>query len=131
MDNVTRKQTILVVEDDFDIRALLCSLFESENFAVLSAENGKAALDVLRTAKAPDLILLDLMMPVMDAVEFRKIQEADPKIASVPVLVMSADPNVDVKSLRLGVNEYVKKPLDIERLLSAVERALRRHTALR
>lgn len=118
-----------MVEDDLDIRELLCSLFESENFAVLSAENGKAALQVLRTAKTPDLILLDLMMPVMDATEFRKIQESDPKIASVPVLVMSADPNVDVKSLRLGVNEYVRKPLDVEMLLAAVDKTLSRpHT---
>ena len=126
MDNATKRRTILVVEDDFDIRALLCNFFESENFDVLSAENGKAALEVLRTTKAPDLILLDLMMPVMDAMEFRKIQESDPKIAGVPVLVMSADPNVDVKRLTLGVNEYVRKPIDVETLLSAVEKVLSR-----
>lgn len=126
MDNATKRRTILVVEDDFDIRVLLCNFFESENFDVLSAENGKAALEVLRTTKAPDLILLDLMMPVMDAMEFRKIQESDPKIASVPVLVMSADPNVDVKRLTLGVNEYVRKPIDVETLLSAVEKVLGR-----
>lgn len=126
MDNATKRRTILVVEDDFDIRVLLCNFFESENFDVLSAENGKAALEVLRTTKAPDLILLDLMMPVMDAMEFRKIQESDPKIAGVPVLVMSADPNVDVKRLTLGVNEYVRKPIDVETLLSAVEKVLGR-----
>lgn len=126
MDNATKRRTILVVEDDFDIRVLLCNFFESENFDVLSAENGKAALEVLRTTKAPDLILLDLMMPIMDAMEFRKIQESDPKIASVPVLVMSADPNVDVKRLTLGVNEYVRKPIDVETLLSAVEKVLGR-----
>ena len=126
MDNATKRRTILVVEDDFDIRVLLCNFFESENFDVLSAENGKAALEVLRTTKAPDLILLDLMMPVMDAMEFRRIQESDPKIAGVPVLVMSADPNVDVKRLTLGVNEYVRKPIDVETLLSAVEKILGR-----
>lgn len=115
-----------MVEDDFDIRALLCNFFESENFDVLSAENGKAALEVLRTNNAPDLILLDLMMPVMDAMEFRKFQEADPKFANVPVLVMSADPNVDVKRLALGVNEYVTKPIDVDILLSAVEKVLSR-----
>lgn len=130
MQSAIPKRSILVVEDDMDIRALLCRLFEDENFSVLSAENGKVALEALRTAKKlPDLILLDLMMPVMDAIEFRKIQELDPKISSVPVLVMSADPDVDVKRLKLGVNHYVRKPLDVETLLSSVETTLRQSPA--
>lgn len=129
MKDTAPKKSILVVEDDMDIRALLCRLFEDEGFSVLSAENGKAALEILRTAKTPDVILLDLMMPVMDAIEFRKIQELDPKISSVPVVVMSADPHVDVKRLKLGVNQYVRKPIDVETLLSAVETTLRRPPA--
>ena len=132
MEDTAPKRSILVVEDDMDIRALLCRLFEDEGFSVLSAENGKAALEVLRAAeKLPDLILLDLMMPVMDAMEFRKIQELDSQISSVPVLVMSADPDVDVKRLKLGVNHYVRKPLDIEALLSSVEATLRQSLAFK
>lgn len=126
MRDAAPKKSILLVEDDVDIRELLCRLFEDENFSVLSAANGEAALEILRSAKQlPDLILLDLMMPVMDAIEFRHIQELDPKIASVPVLVMSAHPDIDVKRLKLGVNHYVRKPLDVEALLSAVETTLR------
>lgn len=114
----------LIIEDDSDVRSLLAKLLKSEGFEVLLAENGKIALDLLRKSKKPDFILLDLRMPLMDAVGFRKIQEMDPKIASIPVVVVSADENVDIKGLKLGLTYTVKKPIDIDNLLSTISKVL-------
>ena len=114
----------LIIEDDADVRHLLSKLLKSEGFEVLQAENGKVALDLLQKTQKPDFILLDLKMPQMDAVGFRKIQELDPKIASIPVIIVSADDNLDIKSLKLGLTYTVKKPIDINNLLSTISKVM-------
>lgn len=117
-----KKRSILIVEDDAAIRAMLCRLFDEEGYTVSSAPNGKVALSLLQTQKYPDLILLDLLMPVMNATEFRKIQEMDSNIANIPILVMSGDGDIVIKSLEIGLNRFVKKPIDIDDLLATVEK---------
>ena len=82
---------ILVIEDDTDIREALVFLLESEGYEVAAAENGKAALDLLSQGRNPELILVDLFMPVMDGLTFRKKQLGRPEIAKIPVILMSAD----------------------------------------
>lgn len=119
-----RQKSVLIVEDDPDIRRMLYRLFVEEGFGVLQAENGKVALDILKVEKKPDLILLDLFMPEMDAVGFRKVQEMDPSISAIPVIVMSTDGMLDVKGLKLGLNLFVRKPIDIDKLLSVVQKVL-------
>lgn len=115
---------ILIVEDAADIRFLLKSLFETEGFAVDQAANGQEALDVLHSADPlPALILLDLMMPVMDGYEFRIKQEAEPRLAGIPVVVMTADGDISARRSSIRAREYLKKPVDINRLLSIARSA--------
>src|SRR5262245_7048564 len=82
---------LLLVEDDVSIRSALAEMLGDEGFTVTTAENGRAALDQLRQGPAPDVIVLDLMMPEMDGWEFRVAQRADPLLAGIPLLAMSAD----------------------------------------
>jgi CheY-like chemotaxis protein len=112
---------ILIVEDDFDIREALTQILEEEGYAVRGAANGREALDLVNHGAAPKLILLDLMMPVMNGWQFRAEQLKDPRIASVPVLVISADPQVQPKAASLGVSGLLKKPIALDDLLEAVK----------
>lgn len=111
------KKTILIVEDDLDIRENLGEFLKSEGYAVLAAADGQKALDVLRAASAlPQVILLDLRMPRMDGLRFREEQGKDARLASIPVLVMTADAHRDSDKFNIGEVGYVKKPIDIEAL---------------
>ena len=104
---------VLVVDDDLDIRELLAELLEGEGYEVSSAENGQQALLQAR-GNHPDLILLDLLMPVMNGWQFLEQQRIEPSISAVPVIVISAQEN------DLAVATRLLKPFDIEDLLAAV-----------
>ena|SRR6185436_11468343 len=111
---------ILVVEDDFDIRDALTQILEEEGYTVRSAANGREALDTVGNGTIPSLILLDLMMPVMNGWQFRAEQLKDARLASVPVLVISADPHLRAKIDAMGDVGFLKKPIHLDDLLSAV-----------
>src|SRR4051794_9814888 len=81
---------VLIVEDDEDLREMMAQMLNIEGFSTATASNGREALDYLHSTRRPNVILLDLMMPVMDGWEFRRQQQADPQIAPVPVIVLSA-----------------------------------------
>jgi CheY-like chemotaxis protein len=112
------REHILVVEDDKDLRESLCEALELEGYVAVSAENGQAALRHLATGAQPCMILLDLMMPVMDGWEFRRKQQADPSLAPVPVIVLSALDQA--RASNLEADAFLKKPLDFDRLLALV-----------
>src|SRR5512146_3119469 len=76
---------ILVVEDDADIRSVLCEILRDHGFDVAAACNGRDALDQLRRGARPSLILLDLMMPIMSGADFRAAQLATPELRGIPV----------------------------------------------
>lgn len=88
---------------------------------VISAAHGGEALGALRAGPKPGLILLDLMMPIMDGWQFRAEQQKDPDIAGIPVLIISATGREDVVSA-LGAAQFLRKPINLEQLLAAVER---------
>jgi CheY-like chemotaxis protein len=112
---------ILIVEDDECIREALLDLLEGEGYQISVAANGQIGLDFLRqTEELPSLILLDLMMPVKDGFTFREEQLGDERINKVPVLVMSADPNMLLKKDRLKANIYMKKPLELSQMLRSI-----------
>jgi CheY-like chemotaxis protein len=114
---------ILVVEDDESIRAALAEVLRDEGFVVQTACNGREAIELLRGAKEkPKLVLLDLMMPVMDGWEFRTAQLADPELAKIPVVILSAAHDVRKHAQALHVDEYLPKPLNVPKLLDAIER---------
>lgn len=113
--------SILVVEDDEGVQLALATLLRDEGYDVETVSDGSAALRRLMEGPTPSLILLDLMMPQMDGVEFRARQLSDSRIANVPVIVMSARPDVDVTAERLAAADYLLKPMSFEDLLNAVQ----------
>ncbi|SRR6266849_5586895 len=116
------RKSILVVEDDPATRDAVALVLEDEGYSVTGVANGQEALHHLRQTSAPNLIVLDLMMPVMDGWEFRKRQAQDPALKAIPVLVVSADRAVSQKAAALGAKDYLLKPIDLELLLEAVHR---------
>lgn len=117
------KKRILVIEDDLPIQDALKSLLEDEGYLVDVAGDGEQALQWLRLAPAlPDLILLDLMMPNKDGFQFRIEQRQEPKFSAIPVVIMSADGNVQQKLKRAEAAAYLKKPVDVDNILATVKR---------
>ena len=114
---------ILLIEDDKDILEVLKDLLESEGYVISCAENGKVAMNFLSASnELPDLILVDLMMPLMNGFEFcQRIVEID-RLKSIPVIVMSADGHIEKKKEQLNVCEYLKKPLDLENVLETISK---------
>lgn len=113
---------VLVVDDDPDIREALQEVLEDEGIPVVCVEHGRAALDVLRREPKPCVVLLDLMMPVMDGRQFRAEQLEDPRLRDVPVVVFSAGASAGADARALGVDAFVKKPIQVDRLLEIVRR---------
>ena len=91
-------------------------------YAVSAAGNGQEALIALRAGGSrPDLILLDLMMPIMNGFEFREEQLKDAQLAPIPVVLISADSDVKGKAARLSTAAFMGKPIKIEALLDVIE----------
>lgn len=116
---------ILIIEDDDAIRALVRIYLEKSGHAIREAENGQVGVDVARDG-APDLIILDLNMPVMDGTRALKTLRTDPVTKNVPVIALSA---VSVPEMRddmhhLGCDAYVSKPIDFNTLTNHVTRLL-------
>jgi len=109
---------VLIVEDDDDLREMMAQLLSLEGFQAAAVANGQEALEYLRQGTAPDLILLDMMMPVMDGWEFRRRQKSDPTMAEVPVIVLSALDQARITDV--SAEAILKKPLDFDRLLQLV-----------
>src|ERR1700745_2705321 len=109
---VTEQKTIMIVEDDPYIREVMQEVLQSEGYKTITAGNGQEALDYLKSSpQNPALIILDLMMPIKDGFAFRSEQLLDPKISSIPVVVMSADGHSGLKKIKTEALEYLKKPV--------------------
>jgi CheY-like chemotaxis protein len=115
---------VLVVDDDPDILEALSEILEAEGFEILRARNGKEALEKLEK-QPPQLILLDLMMPVMDGFEFaQRMRQQRPEVANIPFIVLSADRNVGSKAQEIGAVGFLAKPFELNDLLDMVRRSL-------
>lgn len=122
--------SILIIDDDAAIREVLCEILSDEGYAVLSAADGARALDMLRgLVELPKLILLDLMMPGMNGWEFRSQQQNDPRLAAIPVMIVSADSNVPQQARDLQATGYLQKPIALESLIAAAARVFTGHRA--
>ena len=111
---------VLVVDDDPDILEALAEILEAEGFNVRRARNGLEALDQLSEAVVPNLVLLDLMMPVMDGWEFAQRMRQNPAFPQVPIIVLSADRNVGSKAREIGAVGHLAKPFELNDLLEMV-----------
>ena len=117
---------VLVVEDNDDVREAMLALIQSAGFRVRGAENGQHALEMLHDgSELPSLIVLDLMMPVMNGLEFRQRQLADPNLKQIPVVVVTAYGNA-IDRRRFSGAEVLGKPIELDRMLDVVrERCVR------
>jgi two-component system, chemotaxis family, chemotaxis protein CheY len=114
---------VLIVEDDADIRETVAELLLEEGYGVQTATSGADALEHLAAATTlPDVVLLDLMMPVMDGWTFYDNLQKETRWASLPIVVISADANVHEKAARLRPVACLRKPVGIDELLTVVAR---------
>jgi len=114
---------VLIVEDDAELRDMMSHLLELEGFHASTVSNGAEALRYLHGGDTPDVILLDLMMPIMDGWEFRRRQASNPAIANVPVIVLSTLDQA--RAANVSAEAFLKKPLDFDRLLQLVRQYCR------
>ena len=115
---------VMVVDDDVDVRELLAQLLELEGYQVTTAADGREALSRLAKGPLPSTILLDLRMPGMNGWEFRAHQLANPSLASIPVIILTADRTQDANTVaRLGASALFRKPLDVDALLATLGQA--------
>lgn len=110
---------VLIVEDDDDIRADLMAILRVKGYSVDQAANGREALARLHDGVAPCVVLLDLMMPVMNGWELRQAMKDDPRLADVPVIVMSG---AGRENERVDADAVLYKPFELSRLLELVGR---------
>jgi CheY-like chemotaxis protein len=108
--------SVLVVDDESDIREAVSELLAEEGYAVLGAASGAEALKQLRDHR-PALVLLDLMMPGMSGWEFRAAQKGDPDLSKIPVIVLSALG----RTAGVDADGYLQKPFEVQQLLDAVK----------
>jgi CheY-like chemotaxis protein len=113
--------SILIVEDDEGVRRSLQGILEDEGYSVEVAKDGGEALKRLQSEPLPSLILLDLTMPRMDGEEFRVRQLGDARLATVPVIVLTARPDGKEKARQLQAADYLPKPMSFEELLHVVQ----------
>lgn len=110
------KRTVLVVDDDQELRDILGVLLSAEGYDTVGCIDGVDALQKLHGGANPGLILLDLMMPRMDGRQFRERQSREPALAGIPTVLMTASRNVD----GIAANAVIFKPLEFEELLGIV-----------
>jgi CheY-like chemotaxis protein len=120
LEHTNENPKLLVVEDDEGARAALGDILDLEGYNVALSANGAEALDYLHNEPLPDLIILDLQMPVMNGWQFRREQIKIAEFAAVPVIVITAFQSAG----DIDVREIVHKPIDIERLLALIRQLL-------
>ncbi|MCY0999617.1 response regulator transcription factor [Myxococcus sp. MISCRS1] len=121
MSSAAKHRTVLVVEDEDDIRAAIAEILEGEGYDVTVACNGREAMEELTDVRyVPSLILLDLMMPEMNGHEFLERRKAIARLRNVPVMVLTAV-TTDIPP---GANSLLRKPFSVEELLDAVRSML-------
>jgi phosphate regulon transcriptional regulator PhoB len=121
------KATILVVEDEPDLREVIRYNLEREGYRVLETEDGEEGLDLLRE-KLPELVLLDIMLPGLDGIEICRSIKYDPHTRSIPVIMVTArgDESDIVLGLGVGADDYIIKPFSPRELVARVKAVLRR-----
>jgi CheY-like chemotaxis protein len=116
-----RKPLVLVVEDHEFAREAVAALLSSMGYDVVEAENGRDALAAMAKGALPDVILLDLMMPIMDGWEFMKRQRRDWRLCTIPTIVVTGVASHDPRCLEMPVVRFLRKPYTAEQLIAAID----------
>jgi CheY-like chemotaxis protein len=114
---------ILIVDDDPDIREIIEIALTAHGYSVVTARDGRECLQRVRGEERPALILLDLMMPDINGWTVCEQLAKDPALAKVPVVILTG--NAEVRDERLGSFPIMRKPIELARLLSTIERYTR------
>ena len=117
----SRLANVLLVEDDQDVRHLLAEAFEAAGFSVVAAQNGLAALNEVRRA-SPDVVVLDLGLPVLDGQEFLDAWQTVAPAHNVPILVLSGSAELPPLLASVGVQGHITKPFDVDQVVAEVGR---------
>ena len=115
-------KSVMLVDDNFVLREAMSQVLGCDGYRVTTASNGADALRRMNGHHKPDIILLDLNMPVMDGPTFRRQQQQNQDLAGVPVVLLSSAEDVAEKATSLGAETYLQKPVDTARLLDVVHR---------
>ena len=116
--------TVLVVDDEPLIAMALEAALADAGYGVVTAANGRQGLERLAEAPRPDLVLTDMMMPVMSGSEMLAAMTADPELRGIPVIVLSSLPEAAVRARANGAAAILRKPYTAEEILDAITRAL-------
>jgi CheY-like chemotaxis protein len=126
------EKPILIIDDDEELRRSMVDLLGELGFAAEAVADGERGLERLTRGPAPWLILLDLKMPVMDGPAFRAAQRRSAALIAIPVVLVTADADVEERAIALGVEAYLRKPVglrELEPLLRQLERRRETQTA--
>lgn len=126
------QKTILLIEDNKDVRENTAEILELSNFKVLQANNGKIGVELANKEK-PDLIICDIMMPVLDGYGVIHLLNKNPETATIPFIFLTAKSDrIDFrKGMEMGADDYITKPFDDVELLNAVESRIRKHDLIK
>ena len=117
---VRRIHAILLVEDDRELHGAMRAILEAEGYRVIGAFDGEEAITRLREGARPSVIVLDLMLPRKDGLQFRAEQLADPGLAEIPVIAYSGDAHLSEAARTLRVRHWFQKPIDFGAMLEAI-----------
>jgi CheY-like chemotaxis protein len=112
---------ILLVDDDDELRESIADGLEDAGFVVIRAKDGNDALGHLRNSSLPALVLLDLLMPGMNGWQLCEVMHADPALADIPIVALTATASMDPESLHLAdVADWIAKPFDLDGVLEVI-----------
>ena len=122
---------ILIVDDDLDLCRILQAHFEMLGYVSILAVNGKEAVD-LATSQVPDLIIMDILLPVMDGLQATRLIREDPKTQSIPILAMTAKTTLKDKEdcIQSGCDDFLEKPFPVKKLTSIIEKLFSQNSNL-
>jgi two-component system alkaline phosphatase synthesis response regulator PhoP len=119
------KAKILVVDDDAELVTVMKGVLESKSYEVVVAYNGKEGLEKAKKEK-PDLVILDILMPVMDGFVFADLFNKEPSLAKIPIMALTSFSESLGQPFPFEVGEYVQKPLKPNELIAKVEKHLKK-----
>ena len=117
-----KSHRVLVVDDSDDVREAFCTLLLMNGYRASGASSGMGALEQMRDGLRPCVVLLDLRMPGMDGWSVWARMHAEPKLAAIPVVMVSGDPDESRRAELIGLRNFIRKPIDPETLVATVAR---------